>query len=115
MEDFYGEGDFSFPSAEELNVSRGSATVTTGEEETTTVINIDTPAGAAAAVDYWSLTGMAAPSKPGGPPFENILDQFATYTPIWTFAAITPDQYNNPYLYRENHAALENVIFSSAG
>lgn len=115
MEDFYGEGDFSFPSSEELNVSRGSAAVTTGEEEATTTINIDTPEGAAIAIDYWSLTGMAAPSKPGGPPYENILDQFATYSPLWTFAAITPDQYNNPYLYRDNRASLDNIIFSSAG
>jgi hypothetical protein len=114
MYDDYGD-DYGFPDVTELNVSKGSVTVTTGEEESSAVINIDSPASAAKAVDYWSLTGMAAPALPGQPPFENILDQFASYAPLWTLACLSPNQYNNPQLYRGNPAVLEQIIFSSAG
>ena len=100
MEEFYQGDDYKFPDVTELNVSRGVATVTTGEPEEEmgagTIIRVDSPAAAARAVDYWSLTGMAAPEIPGQPPFENILDQFASYTTLFTLACLTPDQYNNP-------------------
>lgn len=114
MYDDFGD-DFGFPDVSELNVSKGIATVITGEEASNAVINIDSPAAAAKAVDYWSLTGMAAPALPGQPPFENVLDQFASYAPLWTLACLTPDQYNNPQLYRGNPSALQQIIFSSAG
>ncbi len=109
------EDDFGFPDVSELNVAKGVATVITGEEESNAVINIDNPAAAAKAADYWSLTGMAAPSLPGQAPFENVLDQFASYAPLWTLACLTPDQYNNPNLYRGNPSALQQIVFSSAG
>ena len=119
MEEFYQGDDYKFPDVTELNVSRGVATVTTGEPEEEmgagAIIRVDSPAAAARAVDYWSLTGMAAPEIPGQPPFENILDQFASYTTLFTLACLTPDQYNNPKLYRANPGALQEVVFSSAG
>lgn len=51
----------------------------------------------------------------GGPPFTNKLEQFASYSVLWTMACITPTQFNNPSSYRGNPAALNNVVFSSAG
>jgi len=51
----------------------------------------------------------------GGPPFANKLEQFASYSALWTMACITPAQFNNPSSYRGNPGALNNVIFSSAG
>jgi hypothetical protein len=51
----------------------------------------------------------------GGPPFPNRLEQFASYSALWTLACITPTQFNNPSSYRGNPGALENVVFSSAG
>ena len=45
----------------------------------------------------------------------NPLEQFASYTPLWTMACLTKDQFNQPDLYRNNPASLENIIFSSAG
>jgi len=53
--------------------------------------------------------------KAGGPPYENILEQFASYTPLWTLACLEPTQFNNPYTYRGIPGALRHVVFSSAG
>ena len=54
--------------------------------------------------------------KPGGgPPYENVLEQFASYVPLWTMACLEPNQFNDPSLYRGNPSALNNIIFASAG
>lgn len=45
----------------------------------------------------------------------NPLHQFASYSPLWTMACLTKDQFNNPRLYRENDSALTQVVFSSGG
>jgi hypothetical protein len=45
----------------------------------------------------------------------NPLEKFASYTTLFTMAALDPEQYNNPITLRNNPAALKNVIFSSAG
>jgi hypothetical protein len=52
---------------------------------------------------------------PGGPPYENVLEQFASYVPLWTLAALEPNQFNNPSTYRGKPGALKNIVFSSAG
>jgi len=51
----------------------------------------------------------------GGPPYENVLEQFASYSPIWTLACLTPEQFNNPKLYRGSPYLLDNIVLSSAG
>ena len=45
----------------------------------------------------------------------NPLENFAHYTPIWTFACLEPKQYNNPASYRGNPAALKHIVFASGG
>jgi hypothetical protein len=47
--------------------------------------------------------------------FPNSLEQFASYTPLWTFSALTPEQFNNPRSYRNSPADLKHIVFSSAG
>lgn len=47
--------------------------------------------------------------------FPNILEQFASYTPVWTFACLTKEQFNDPRSYRNSPAELRNIVFSSAG
>jgi len=47
--------------------------------------------------------------------FNNSLEQFASYTPLWTFSALTPEQFNNPKSYRNSPADLKHIVFSSAG
>lgn len=55
-------------------------------------------------------------NKPkGGPPYPNVLEEFASYTPLWTLCCLEPNQFNDPRTYRNNPAALKNVVFSSAG
>ena len=46
---------------------------------------------------------------------ENPLLNFASYSPMWTMACLTKDQFNNPTLYRNKDSALTGVIFSSGG
>ncbi len=45
----------------------------------------------------------------------NPLEEFASYNVLWTLACLTPQQYNNPALYRGDPSQLKFVIFSSGG
>lgn len=47
--------------------------------------------------------------------YMNPLENFASYTPLWTFACLTPQQFNDPFSYRGKPSALQHVVFSSAG
>lgn len=60
-------------------------------------------------------TADISSNNPEGPPYPNILSQFASYTPLFTFAVLEPSQLNDPYTYRNNPASLKHIIFSSAG
>ena len=96
------------------NVPAGVATVVTNATETLAscrVADFDKLPD----IDFYSLAGFVQKSNAGGPPYENILEQFASYTPLWTLACLTPDQFNNPGLYRAKPEALQNIVFSSAG
>lgn len=55
-------------------------------------------------------------NKPkGGPPYPNVLEEFASYAPLWTLACLEPNQFNDPRTYRGNPSAIKNIVFSSAG
>lgn len=45
----------------------------------------------------------------------NPLEEFASYSVLWTMACLSPDQFNNPSSYRNNPADLKNIVFSSGG
>jgi len=45
----------------------------------------------------------------------NPLLQYASYSPMWTMACLTKEQFNKPELYRDNDSALTGIIFSSGG
>jgi len=45
----------------------------------------------------------------------NPMEDFATSTILWTLAALTPAQFNNPASYRNSPQELQNVVFSSGG
>ena len=45
----------------------------------------------------------------------NPMEQFASYSCLWTLACLTPDQFNNPASYRSSPQALNNIVFSSGG
>jgi len=121
MWDEYGfNGDVNDDDPGILNLRRGVASISTNVSDAALAsIQVDTEFGdldgAIAKNNYWNLTGLATPSTIDGPPFENILEQFASYAPLWTLCCLTPDQFNNPSSYRGIPSALENVVFSSAG
>jgi len=58
--------------------------------------------------------GTVSP-PPGGPPYENVLEQFASYSPLWTLCCLTPEQFNKPSLYRGSPYLLDQIVISSAG
>ena len=45
----------------------------------------------------------------------NPLEEFASYTCLWTMACLTKEQFNNPSTYRADAAQLQNIVFASAG
>jgi len=45
----------------------------------------------------------------------NPMEVFASSNVLWTFACLTPGQFNDPKSYRNNPTALKNIVFSSAG
>ena len=47
--------------------------------------------------------------------FPNVLETFASYSPLWTLACLTQSQFNDPRSYRNSPADLKHIIFSSAG
>jgi hypothetical protein len=102
------------------NIRQGVATVTTNQtEDDSASVQVDTEfgdrAGAIAKNSLSLFTGLASIPTLNGPPYENVLEQFASYAPLWTLCCLSPDQFNNPSSYRGIPGALENVVFSSAG
>lgn len=92
-------------------VSKGLATITTG-------LN---PARATDAIANGESTQKIDPKKPVASTVKlpkvilNPLEQFASYTPVWTFACLTPEQYNDPRSYRNNPSELKHIVMSSGG
>ena len=56
-----------------------------------------------------SKSGESIQAKP------NVLNGAMSYVPLWTFAALTTEQVNNPDLYRGQPVSSTSVVFSSAG
>lgn len=62
-----------------------------------------------------ALKSFSIPKSTGGPPYPNVLEQFASYTYLWTLCCLEPNQFNNPNSYRGKPGALKNIVISSAG
>lgn len=62
-----------------------------------------------------ATTPVVAKSSPTQRGIPNILEGFASYTPLFTLACLKPEELNNPYLYRNSSFGLNQVVFSSAG
>lgn len=45
----------------------------------------------------------------------NPMEIFASSSVLWTFACLTPGQFNDPRLYRNSPKDLKNIVFSSGG
>lgn len=106
------------------SLNQGIASVTTGlkESSATALVNkvgntVDVFSGAGGALSKTvsSITSARIQGASGVQHYMNPLETFASYTPLWTFACLTPQQFNNPATYRGKPSALSNIIFSSAG
>ena len=99
-------------------VSRGVAEVTTGIKEASATVDL---VQAAAALKSATMTSIATPGQSNSKNGEsiqakpNVLTGAMSYVPLWTFAALTTEQVNNPDLYRGQPVSSTSVVFSSAG
>lgn len=106
------------PLAVPTNLATGAAAVTTGAIPTSPFGTTE-----AATVIPSILSSTASPKaagqKIGGYDLSNVipnpLEQFASFSPLWTLAVLTKEQFNNPSSYRNSTADLVHVIFASAG
>jgi hypothetical protein len=93
--------------------SIASAFVTTGQKEEAGATVEPTAGEAPPTVP--EITKTATQGGKNVRQFPNSLEQFASYTPLWTMSALTPEQFNNPISYRNSPADLKHIVFSSAG
>ena len=109
------DGTPPLPGAIPSNVTTGSAARTTGSIPTSPFGTTE-----AAAVTPAILQSQPTPVGSATAPnlssvIKNPLELFASYTPLWTLAVLTKEQFNNPPSYRENPSQLKNIIVASAG
>jgi hypothetical protein len=97
------------------NIAQGVANRVTGSSFPGAVINPSATNAVRTDPNKTSSILTFGVSSPGGPPYENVLEQFASYTPVWTMACLTPAQFNNPRSYRGKPGSLRNIVFASAG
>ena len=105
------------------SLNQGFAAVTTGLKESSAMSLVNSASGVVDAFN--GITGGLSKGEIGNKPglitmngiqhYMNPLEQFASYTPLWTFACLTPQQFNNPASYRGNAGSINNIIFSSGG
>lgn len=98
----------AFPSAS--NIAQGSATVG-GDAEPSAKKTITAAQEEAGKLKRQSGSKFN-PNRKGIP---NPLEEFASYTTVFTFACLKKEEVNNPYLYRNNDFVEKQVVFSSAG
>ena len=105
-------------------ISKGVAEVTTGVKDAAATVDLAKAAFTAAAsgksVDA-VVASASAPAQSNSKNGETIqakrnpLTGAISYVPLWTFAALTTEQVNNPDLYRDQPVSSTSVVFSSAG
>lgn len=103
-------------------IAQAVALVTGGQKDspgaTVTPITVATPGTASTPAIPAVISKVTKTATQGGvniKRFPNSLEQFASYSPLWTFSALTPQQFNNPKSYRNSPADLKHIVFSSAG
>jgi hypothetical protein len=109
------DGTPPLPGAIPSNVTTGSVARTTGAIPTSPFGTTE-----AAAVTPAILQSQPTPVGSTTAPLlasvtKNPLELFASYTPLWTMAVLTKEQFNNPPSYRGNPSQLKHIILSSAG
>lgn len=93
-------------------VKTGIALITTGLKISSAVNQIINGASRGVIPDLSKTSNTQGNNVRG---FPNSLEQFASYTPLWTLAALEARQFNDPSSYRNSPADLKHIVFSSAG
>lgn len=105
-------------------ISKGVAEITTGVKDAAATVDLAKAALTASAsgktIDavLASTTAPAQSNSKSGETIQakpNVLTKAMSYVPLWTFAALTTEQVNNPDLYRNQPVSSTSVVFSSAG
>jgi hypothetical protein len=105
-------------------IAKGVAEVTTGVKDAAATVDLAKIAETAAATGRTVESVVASSTSPGqsnskdGETIQskpNVLTGAMSYVPLWTFAALTTEQVNNPDLYRGQPVSSTSVVFSSAG
>jgi len=122
------DGTPNIPAAVPKNLPEALAKITTGSVFESAVNKI---VGGKPTVEEAEL-GMTHPNPRHNLQnlVENPLEHFASFSPLWTLAVLTPEQFNNPSLYRTDDLSFadffdinidtgsvseSSIIFSSAG
>ena len=96
------------------NIARGFATPLTSTGATVNVTAVDQidPAGNSKVVT--PKNKLTTQGKKLGSAIPNPLEQYASFSTLWTMACLETAEYNKPQSYRKT-GKLKHVIFSSAG
>lgn len=92
------------------NIAKGIATV--GGINTSGAVETISAAQELAGKLKFQSGSKFNPNRKGIP---NPLENFASYTTVFTFACLKKEEVNNPYIYRNNDFVEKQVVFSSAG
>lgn len=92
------------------NIAKGTASV--GGESTAGATEVISAKQVLAGKLKYQSGSKFNPDRKGIP---NPLENFASYTTVFTFACLKKEEVNNPYIYRNNDFVEKQVVFSSAG
>ena len=110
------DGTVALTGSPTISVSQGTAENVTNQGPA----RASNPGTAAAGIAFnqgaLGTRASASSSRPDPKKLvKNPMEVFASNTVLWTLACLTPAQFNNPRLYRNNPGELTNIVFSSAG
>jgi hypothetical protein len=77
--------------------------------------NIIDAKGAVSSASAKATTAIIPTSTKARKGVPNALEEFASYTTLFTFACLNKEEVNNPYLYRQGKFSDQQIVFSSAG
>ncbi len=104
-----GSGILNAPAS--LSLPKGSASIVTGlvSGKATDLIK----GGVSSVLSKAGVFNQSSTEPPNI--IKNPMENFAHYSPMWTFACLEPKQFNNPLSYRKSPAELKHVVFASGG
>lgn len=97
-----------------IGLSSVTSSPTPTPSNVTNAVGAAIPSSFSALSSANSATMSPANSEAADNSIPNLLSSYASYTALWTLAALTPEEANDSSLYRSK-SSLDNIVFSSAG